>query len=107
MRIRYAHLLERSMRLLKCVCGLAVLLVASSAVPAALGQTMAGPYAGPYTLVDLGAVPGVPTNYGGLCFLNNNALLIGGNANTASGRIYSVGVTRNGSNQITGFTGPA
>src|SRR4051812_46284171 len=92
------------MRLLKSVFGQAVLLVALSASSAAHAQTMAGPYAGPYTLVDLGAVPGVPTNYGGLWFLNNNPMLIGGNANTAGGRIYSVGVTRNASNQITGFS---
>ena len=70
-------------------------------------QTMAGPYAGPYTLVDLGGVAGLPANYGGVGFLNNNTLLIGGAANTAAGDIYQVPLIRNGAGQITGFSGPA
>jgi hypothetical protein len=46
-------------------------------------------------------------SYGGICFLNNNTLLIGGDANRAGGAIYQIGVVRNASNQITGFTGTA
>ena len=66
-------------------------------------------YAGSYTLTDLGSIAGVPANYGGLTLLagDNNSLLIGGNANTASGKLYQVPVTRDGNGHITGFAGPA
>jgi hypothetical protein len=70
-------------------------------------QTMAAPYAGTYNLQNLGGVPGLPSPYGGLCFLNNNTILIGGSANQAAGAIYQINVVRNASNQITGFSGTA
>ncbi len=62
-----------------------------------------------YNFVDLGSVPGLPPLYGGLTFQlgNPNTLLIGGNANTASGRLYEIGVVRDVDNRITGFTGIA
>jgi hypothetical protein len=64
-------------------------------------------YAGSYTAIDLGAVPGLPTVYGGMTLLagDNNTILIGGNANTASGALYSIGVTRDAGMHINGFTG--
>lgn len=66
-------------------------------------------FASHYTVSDLGAVPGLPSFYGGLTLLagNPNTLLIGGNANTAAGRLYTIGVTRDADNHITGFTGTA
>ena len=66
-------------------------------------------YAGSYSFTDLGSVPGLPAPYGGLTLLagDTNTLLIGGSANTASGDLYSIGVTRDASNHITGFTGSA
>jgi hypothetical protein len=84
----------------------ALLLVA--AAPAS-GQTIQPPYDLVYTLSSLGSVPGLPTLYGGLTFLtgNSNVIVIGGLANGASGTFYSIGVVRNGSNHITGFTGTA
>jgi hypothetical protein len=63
-------------------------------------------YAGSYTATSLGSVPGLPTQYGGLTFINSNTILIGGNANTSAGRLYQVNVTRDAMNHITGFAGP-
>ncbi len=62
-----------------------------------------------YQQVDVGTPPGVPTSFGGLTIKagDPNTLLIGGSANNSSGRIYSIGVTRDASNHITGFTGTA
>jgi len=75
----------------------------------ALADNIAPGYAGQYTLVELGSIPGVPGNYGGLTLLaaNPNDLLIGGSANSSSGAIYEIGVTRDAHNNITGFTGTA
>lgn len=72
-------------------------------------QTVVPPYDGVYTLTNLGSVPSLPTRYGGLTFLtgNPNVLVIGGEANVATGALYSIGVVRNGLNHITGFTGTA
>lgn len=62
-----------------------------------------------YSAQSLGSVPGLPTLYGGLTFLPSdpNKLLIGGNANTASGRLYTIDVVRDGDNRVTGFSGTA
>ena len=84
---------------------LALLLV----TPAAVGQTIQAPYKASYTLADLGSVPGLPMPYGGLAFLpsNSNVIVIGGAANTDGGALYSIGVVRDATNHITGFTGSA
>ena len=63
-------------------------------------------YAGSYTATSLGSVPGLPPLYGGLTFLSNTTVLIGGNANSSAGRLYLATVTRDASNHITGFAGP-
>lgn len=85
--------------------GAAVLLAAS------IGQaaTIAPEFAGSYSLVDLGGPSGVPGPLGGLTVSNSNAntLLIGGSANGPAADIYSIGLTRNGSGNITGFSGTA
>jgi hypothetical protein len=72
-------------------------------------QTIQAPYNASYTLANLGSVPSLPAPYGGLTFLpsNTNVIVIGGAANSASGALYSIGVVRDGSNHITGFTGTA
>lgn len=64
-------------------------------------------FSGSYSATSLGSIAGLPTNYGGLTLKagDPNKLLIGGSANTASGLIYEVGVTRGAGNHITGFTG--
>lgn len=72
------------------------------------GQTLAPDFVNDYTVIDLGGPLGVPSNLGGVVFLNNNTLLVGGAANGASGAIYSVGLTRDPiDNYINGFSGPA
>ena len=88
--------------------GLAAALSLAAAM-SAHGQTIQPPYDGVYTLTDLGAVPGLPTPYGGLDFLpgDPNTIIIGGAANAAGGALYSIGVVRNGSNQIIGLSGSA
>jgi hypothetical protein len=68
------------------------------------------PYNGSYSCANLGSVPGVPPNYGGLTlkYDDPNTLLIGGGANSVGGRIYGIGVVRQPvTNRITGFTGVA
>lgn len=91
------------MRLITC-CALIVGL--SGLIEA---QTIDPYYAGRYTSVTLGAVPGVPLYYGGLClkYDDPNTLLIAGNACDGNASAYSVGVTRDSSGHITGFRGSA
>ena len=62
-----------------------------------------------YSLHDLGSVPGVPSNYGGLTFKYDdpNTLLIGGAANSAGAAIYAIEVVRGCDNLIIGFAGEA
>lgn len=85
--------------------GLACLL----GVAPASGQTIPPPFDVDFSFVDLGAVPGLPPPAGGLTFVPGNpgVLLIGGAANTFSGKIYSIGVVRDASQHVTGFSGMA
>lgn len=90
--------------------GLAILLVAvASWASSTVAQAFAidAYYASSYSATTLGSVPGLPSNYGGLTFLDNDTILIGGAANTAAGLIYTVDVTRGAGNHITGFAGGA
>lgn len=64
-------------------------------------------YSGSYSASSLGSVPGLPTLYGGLTFLDSDTILIGGAANTAAGRLYTIDVVRGAGNHITGFSGTA
>ena len=68
-------------------------------------QTLDPAFSASYTVADLCSVPGLPSNYGGLTFLDADTLLIGGQANTAAGSLYTIDVTRDASNHVTGFTG--
>ncbi|TWT45708.1 hypothetical protein RAS1_21370 [Phycisphaerae bacterium RAS1] len=72
-------------------------------------QTVDPFYAGNYSYADLGSVPGVPARYGGLTlkYDDPNTLLIGGEANAASGALYAINVTRDMDNHIIGFSGSA
>ena len=90
-------------QLFRCIVAGGSLFVAAQAQAQVLG---AG-FAGNYTVTDLGSVGGLPPAYGGLTFLNNNTLLIGGNANEASGLLYTVSVTRDAGNHVTGFGIPS
>ncbi len=80
----------------------------AQAVPAT-AQTIAPGFAVNYTLSDLGAASRLPTSYGGLTFKYDNAnmLLIGGHADNADSKIYSVAVTRNAGGHVNGFATPA
>jgi hypothetical protein len=87
---------------------------AATAAPAscaALGVTVAAPFAGTYTCHDLGPVPGVPPQkYGGLTLTGEDCstrLLIGGAANFPEGKIYAVTVVRDAAGHIAGFQGTA
>lgn len=88
--------------LLACALGIAS--------PVVAGGFMIDPfYADHYEAVDLGSVPGVPGNYGGLTFKagDPDTLLIGGGLASPGSAIYEVQVTRGCFGQITGFAGKA
>jgi hypothetical protein len=85
------------------------IVAAALATSSVLAQTLAPPFDGVYTLVDLGSVSGLPATYGGLTVkpTDTDTLLIGGAANTASGVVYAIGLVRDGDGHITGFNGTA
>ena len=86
-------------------------MLALAGLPAgsASGQTPVAPFDGSYTVHDLGQVPGVPDSLGGVTFKagTTDRLLIGGQANAAAGALYEVGVVRDASGHIIGFSGTA
>jgi len=90
-----------------------IILLAASAIGASSGSAAAqvlGPdFAFDYTITDLGAVPGVPTSYGGLLFApgDPDVLLIGGSANTLGAGIYAAVVSRAPDGRVIGFSGDA
>jgi PEP-CTERM motif len=84
-----------------------VMAFAGSAGCLAHAQTLGSDFATDYSVFSLGSVPSLPSNYGGLTFLDSDTVLIGGAANGAGGRLYTIDVTRGADNHITGFTGTA
>jgi len=88
---------------------LALVLLAATTTAALSAQTIQPPYNSVYGYTDLGSVPGVPANYGGVTFKynDNNKLLVGGGANGPSGAIYEIAVTRDLTGRMTGFSGTA
>jgi len=86
---------------------LTVLCALGTTTPTLTAQTVAPFYAANYSIVDLGTPPGVPANLGGINFLDNSTLIIGGEANSATAAIYRIGVTRSANGNITGFVGTA
>ena len=66
-------------------------------------------YEDAYSLLDLGAVPGVPPLYGGLTVhpTDPGKLWIGGNANYEEGALYEIGIVRDADQHIIGFQGTA
>lgn len=87
-----------------CVAG-----VAGLVAQAASAQNLNPAFGGCYAIRDLGSVPGVPFNYGGITFKHDDPdlLLIGGHANNSDAAIYSIRVTRDGDGAISGFVGSA
>src|SRR5262245_11684010 len=88
---------------LRLLAGAALCIAFAPAAPAA--AIVHPDYASTYRILDLGPVPGVPANYGGLTMKqdDNGTLLLGGEANTPSAKIYSVPVQRNTTGHIAGF----
>ena len=89
---------------------LTVFALALACAPARAQDLQLGaPFAGSYSIADLGPPPGVPTRLGGLTLKagTTDRLLIGGEADGATGALYEVGLRRNSSGHITGFTGTA
>lgn len=89
------------------LAGTALLASLWAAPGAQAALTLGADFAASYTTTSLGSVSGLPANYGGLTFLDHDTLLIGGAANGAGGRLYTIDVVRDGSNHITGFSGTA
>ncbi len=87
----------------------AMLLLGCVHLQQAFADNIALYYSANYSLVELGAVPGVPGPYGGLTLKASDLskLLIGGRANNSDAAIYEIGVTRDADNHITGFVGDA
>lgn len=85
-------------------------LVALAAAPSALaapcsGVTFGAVFTSSYTCDDLGQPSGVPGALGGITFLDNDTILVGGAANGPAGTIYAIDVVRGAGNHITGFSG--
>jgi hypothetical protein len=95
----------RSVAEMRLVVALTVVLAATTVQ----AQSIVPPFDSDYTLVDLGPVPGLPASNGGLTFPpgRDDLLLIGGEANLASGTIYAIPVVRDLEGHITGFAGTA
>lgn len=85
----------------------AMLAFAGSAQAAACISTFGAPFAGAYTCNNIGTPNGVPGPLGGVTFLNNDTLLIGGSANNAGGYVAQISLTRDAGNHIIGFGAPS
>lgn len=91
-------------------------LLAATFTVAAVGAGLPGPahalvlgadFSAHYTVTSLGSVPGLPPLYGGLTFIDDDTILIGGRANTSAGRLHTIDVVRGVGGHITGFSGMA
>lgn len=85
----------------------AAMFIPSVAQAAPCNVTFGGSFSGAYTCNSLGTPTAVTGRLGGVTFLDNSTLLIGGNANEGGGYIASIGVTRDAANHIIGFSGPS
>lgn len=74
---------------------------------AAVGVVLQPPFDDNYTCIDLGVLPDVPTEWGGLIVDREDPgiLLAGGDANTLEGTLYAVGVARDSDCHLLGYTG--
>ncbi len=75
--------------------------------PAGAQEQLAAPFAGTYSITDLGVPPGVSPRLGGLMLKagTTDRLLIGGAADASQGTLYEIGVTRDAQGHINGFAG--
>lgn len=95
------------MRRLLLAAAAAILMPSAAQAAPCIGVTFGAGFSGSYTCDSLGTPTGVTGSLGGATFLNNNTLLIGGNANGAGGYIAQIGVVRDAQNHIIGFSGPS
>jgi hypothetical protein len=102
----YRQQLEKTMKKLPSILLITACATAALFAVGASAQTLGAGF-GSYSVNSLGSVPGLPNNYGGLTFLDNDTLLIGGAANTAGGNLRTIDVVRGAGNHVTGFTGTA
>lgn len=74
---------------------------------AAVGVVLQPPYDDDYECYDLGVLPGVPQQWGGVIIDRDDpdVLLAGGEANTLNGKLYAVGIARDADCHILGYTG--
>lgn len=74
---------------------------------AAANILLAPEFAADYECYDLGTLPSIPVNWGGLTVQIDDpyTLLIGGSANTAAGKLYGVEITRDVDCHVTGWAG--
>ncbi|XHR98895.1 hypothetical protein ACFB49_04890 [Sphingomonas sp. DBB INV C78] len=83
-------------------------LAATPAAAATCGSVSFGAdFVGSYSCSSLGTPTGVTGQLGGVTFLDDNTLLIGGNANSANGYIASIDVIRGADGHISGFGAPS
>lgn len=82
--------------------GAAAMLVLTAGAAA---QVLGPEFATDYSIIDVGSVPGVPTNYGGLLFAPGDfsVLFIGGTANSPAAAIYAAVVKRGADGGVEGF----
>ncbi len=73
---------------------------AQAACDISFGATFTG-----YGCTDLGTPGGLPSPLGGITFLDDDTLLIGGSANNGSGVIRQIDVVRDAGGHITGYAG--
>lgn len=83
------------------------ILTSAPAVAADCGVTFGADFAGSYSCNNLGTPTAVTAPLGGIAFLNNETLLVGGSANNGGGYIAQIGLIRDAQNHIIGFSGPS
>lgn len=75
-----------------------------------VGAVLAAPFAGVYTVYDLGPIPGMPAGHLGgtvIAYDDPDTLLVAGDSEAPSGAIYRVKVERSPCGHIVGFVGSA
>ena len=70
---------------------------------------LVAPFDANYACRSIGAPPGVPDRFGGIAISSSDpdTLIIGGAANSGVGRLYKIGLTRDGGGHVNGFDGEA
>lgn len=85
----------------------ALLLAAGTSLALLPAQTVQAPFDVLYTIANIGAIPGLPTNYGAMVFDRDNPnILLCSKWNTSGVQnLYEIGVVRDAQGHVTGFSG--